>query len=227
LRDIKVVEVGAHLYWVFIRYATLNGLEKLKSESLHNARYCRHISMEERRGETFPEAHKQLGEEIADALDAFQGNYLVKTLSPGDLTEAVLSTCVAIIKKGEAVDCQAARRELPLATSVVVACKGSEIVGVGAIKRERRKYAASVSIHSGVKFPPGTLELGYVAVDPGHQGRQLSPRIAALLVSQYQGRLFATTSHERMKRTLAGIGFVEKGSEWKGKKNMLSFWEKE
>jgi hypothetical protein len=43
LRDIQVLEIGAHLYWVLIRYATLNGLEKLKTESLHNARYCRDI----------------------------------------------------------------------------------------------------------------------------------------------------------------------------------------
>jgi len=79
------------------------------------------------------------------------------------------------------------------------------------------------------KVPPETLELGYVAVDPGHQGRQLSSRIAALLVSQYKGRLFVTTYHDRMKRTLARTGFVQKGNQWKSKneKDMLSFWEKE
>jgi RimJ/RimL family protein N-acetyltransferase len=142
------------------------------------------------------------------------------------LPSALLS---AIITKGEAVDWESAKRELPLTTWVAVAFKGSEIVGVGAIKRERRKYAISVSARSGVKFPPETLELGYVAVDPEHQGRQLSSRIAALLVSQYKGRLFATTYHDRMKRTLARAGFVQKGNQWKSKneKDMLSFWEKE
>ena len=72
-------------------------------------------------------------------------------------------------------------------------------------------------------------ETRYVAVDPEHQGRQLSSRIAALLVSQYKGRLFATTYHDRMKRTLARAGFVQKGNQWKSKneKDMLSFWEKE
>ena len=194
-----------------------------------NARYSRHICMEERRGQTFPEGYKKLGEEIDDALDAFQDDYIVRKLSAGDLTSSILSACVAIIKKGEAVDWQSAKRELPLATSVAVVFKGSEIVGVGVIKRERRKYAASVSSKSGVKFPPETLELGYVAVDPGHQGRQLSSRIAILLASQYKDRLFATTYHDRMKRTLARIGFVKKGNEWKSKneKDMLSFWEKE
>jgi RimJ/RimL family protein N-acetyltransferase len=127
------------------------------------------------------------------------------------------------------VDWQSANRELPLSISVAAAFRGSEIAGVGAIKRERPKYAASVSTKSGVKFPPETLELGYVAVDPGHQGRQLSSRIAALLASQYKGRLFATTYNDRMKRTLARIGFIKKGNEWKSQngKDMLSFWEKE
>jgi hypothetical protein len=227
LRDIQVLEIGAHLYWVLIRYATLNGLEKLKTESLHNARYCRDICMEERRGKAFPEGQKKLGEEIDDALDAFQDDYVVRKLSAEDLTASILSACVAIIKKGEAVDWQSAKGELPLATSVAVACKGSEIVGVGSVKRERRKYAASVSAKSGVKFPPETLELGYVAVDPAHQGRQLSSRIATLLASRYKGRLFATTYNDRMKRTLARIGFVRNGNEWKGKREMLSLWEKE
>src|SRR5271157_2317787 len=67
LRDIEVLEIGAHLYWVLIRYATLNGLEKLKTESLHNARYCRHMCMEARGGKIFPEGYKKLGEEIDDA----------------------------------------------------------------------------------------------------------------------------------------------------------------
>lgn len=227
LRDIQVLEIAAHLYWVLIRYATLNRLENLKTESLQNARYCRDICMEERRGKAFPEGQKKLREEIDDALDAFQDDYIVRKLSAGDLTASLLSDCVAIIKKGEAVDWQSAKRELPLATSVAVAFKGSEIVGVGAVKRERRKYAASVSAKSGVEFPPETLELGYVAVDPAHQGRQLSPRIAMLLASQYKGRLFATTYNDRMKRTLTRIGFVKKGNEWKGKTKMLSFWEKE
>lgn len=69
LRDIKEAEVRAHLYWTLIRFATLNGLQHFQSECLNRARYCRHICTEERMGKAFPEGHKQLGEEIADALD--------------------------------------------------------------------------------------------------------------------------------------------------------------
>ena len=69
LRDLKLVGVGAHLYWILIRVATLNGLKHLQSECLSNARYCQHICKEERSGKAFPEAHQKLEEEIADALD--------------------------------------------------------------------------------------------------------------------------------------------------------------
>jgi ribosomal protein S18 acetylase RimI-like enzyme len=56
---------------------------------------------------------------------------------------------------------------------------------VGAIKRERRKYAAKVAKDSGFDFPPETLELGCVAVDPDHQGHGLSNRIADALLAGY------------------------------------------
>jgi len=56
----------------------------------------------------------------------------------------------------------------------------------------------------------------------------LSGRIVQKLLSSNAGALFATTSSERMKKTLAQAGFVQKGSEWEGRKNQqLSLWIKE
>jgi GNAT superfamily N-acetyltransferase len=155
------------------------------------------------------------------------GNYDVKELSPGDLTATNFAVCVAVIKKGEAVDWKWAARELPLAVALAIAYKGAQIVGVGAVKRVRRKYATEVSSKSGVDFPPETLELGYVAVDPDHRRHGLSHRIVKALLSQYAGRLFATTYNDHMKKTLENAGFVRKGKEWKGRRFMLSFWDKE
>jgi len=159
--------------------------------------------------------------------NADKRDYEVKELSGQDLTATVVSACIDVIRKGEAVDWQSAARELPVATSVVIAYKGTQIVGVGAIKRERRQYAARVSKQSGVEFPPETLELGYVAVDPNHQGHGLSHRIAGTLLSLHKDRLFATTYSERMKATLTKAGFVQKGRYWKGRRYTLSFWDKE
>ena len=227
LRNIEMVEVGAQRFWYLIRIATLNGLRHAQAQLLRDARSCRDICNEERKGEAFVEAREKLDKQINDALDAFSGDYLVSKVDAGELTTKAVSACIGIIKKGEAVDWQSAKRELPLAMAVVIARKGSEIVGVGAIKRERRQYAADVSKKSGFKFSPETPELGYVAVEPGHQGRGLSLRITKLVLSGQKGALFATTYNEWMMKTLAKAGFVRKGKEWKGRKHMLSLWYKE
>jgi len=227
LRNIEMVEVGAQRFWYLIRIATLNGLRHAQAQLLRDARSCRDICNEERKGEAFVEAREKLDKQINDALDAFSADYLVSKVDTGELTIKVVSTCIAIIKKGEAVDWESAKRELPLAMAVVTARKGSQIVGVGAIKRERRQYAADVSKKSGFKFPPETPELGYVAVEPEHQGRGLSLRITKLVLSGQKGALFATTYNEWMMKTLEKMGFVRKGKEWKGRTHMLTLWYKE
>jgi predicted GNAT family N-acyltransferase len=153
-------------------------------------------------------------------------NYEVKELSSRDLVAKDLAACIAIIKQGDAVDWESAAKELPRATALAIVYKGAQIVGIGAIKRERRTYAARVSNNSGVSFPPETLELGYVAIALDHRGQHLSHRIVSALLSRYSARLFATTYNARMKATLETAGFEKKGKEWKGKKHMLTFWEK-
>jgi hypothetical protein len=89
---------------------------------------------------------------VADTPENDAGeNYEVKELSPRELTETDLAVCVAVIKQGDAVDWESAARELPRATALAIVYKGVQILGVGAIKRERRNYAASVSKNSGVE----------------------------------------------------------------------------
>lgn len=230
LRNMNIVKVAARLYWVLVRFATLNQLYQLQAESLHNARHCRQICLEKRMGKAFPEGYRKLGTEIADALNAFDYDckrYKVRTPTPKDVSVADLAACSTIIKKGEAVDWESARKELPLSSALAVVWKGEEIVGVGAIKRERRKYAAGIATNSGVEFPQETLELGYVAVSPKHRGHHLSHCIVKALLKQHRGRLFATTYNDYMKNTLTQAGFEKKGKEWKGNKYMLSFWDRE
>lgn len=79
-----------------------------------------------------------------------------------------LSHCVEIIAAGGAVAIDAAK--LRAATTLVVVRKGSEIVGVGAIKRIRKTYATGIAGHekSRHQFPPETPEPGYVAVASKH-----------------------------------------------------------
>jgi len=153
-------------------------------------------------------------------------DYVIETCVPRDLTAAEIATCVAIVSKGEAVRPKSMERELPLAGVLAVVRKGRQIVGVGAIKRVRARYAETIANRSGESFPADTPELGYVALDPRHRGNHLSPRIVAALLAKHRGPLFATTDCDRMKSGLSKAGFVRKGGEWEGGRDRLSLWLK-
>lgn len=150
----------------------------------------------------------------------------VKSCLPDELSNAEIERCVAIIRSGEAVDPEAAAAELPLASALAVARRGSVIVGVGAIKRVRIRYASRVAKESGFTFDPKTPELGYVAVDENHRRQGLSHRILEALVAKHGGKLFVTTDSEGMKKTLAAGGFEQQGREWEGNRGQLSLWIK-
>jgi predicted GNAT family N-acyltransferase len=152
--------------------------------------------------------------------------YEVAARIPGDLNAAELETCFTIIEEGEAVDPNTMKRDLPRSVVLAIARKADQIVGLGAIKPVRKRYAAKVARNSGVQFPPETLELGYVAVDEDHRHRGLSYRIVEALLSRYADRLFATTDAEWMKKALSQYGFLKKGNEWQGERGMLSYWER-
>lgn len=153
-----------------------------------------------------------------------QQGYDVIACAPGELSSQELARCVAIIREGEAVDPRYAAVELPRARALAVACKGTEIVGVGAIKRLRPDYAARKGRESGHAFDKNMPELGYVAVDPQHRGHLLSHRLVSALLANHRGPLFATTDNAAMKRTLAKAGFKKKGHDWTGGRGQLSLW---
>ena len=138
-------------------------------------------------------------------------------------------TCISLIEEGNAVDVQCAKEELPYAPMVVVKRDGQDIVGVGTIKQVRPLYAQEISKHSGVSFDKNMHELGYVAVKPSYQKQGIAGKIVEKLVSEFKDHpLFATTSHEGMRRILKKAGFVKQGKEWNTKRgNLISLWIKE
>jgi pyrimidine deaminase RibD-like protein len=150
--------------------------------------------------------------------------YLVTTCLPSALTSTETTHCIAIVKEGYAVD-HSVETELPMATLLAVARKGTEVVGVGAIKRERKNYATSVAKKCGYAFSSGTLELGYVARSKDHGGHELGPRIVGALLAEHGvAPLWATTDLAAMRHTLAAAGFKQFGKEWKGRRGKLSLW---
>jgi hypothetical protein len=156
--------------------------------------------------------------------DKERPEYVVTTCQPVDLSEPELATCVSIIKDGGAVAVDAAK--LARAQLLAVARNGNEIVGIGSVKRVRPDYASTIGVRSGFPFAAQTPELGYVAVSPQHWRRGLSGRLVRALLGGQQGGLFATTYDDRMKKTLAGAGFIQKGNEWMGRAHRLSLWIK-
>jgi hypothetical protein len=69
LRDPKVVRVGAHRYYMLIRFTALNNLRQLSADFIRNLRRCRETCNELRGGKDFPEGKKIVDENIQLALD--------------------------------------------------------------------------------------------------------------------------------------------------------------
>ena len=140
----------------------------------------------------------------------------------GDADGVDLEKCVFIIRAGGAVNVDATK--LQRATVLVLAKRGSEIVGVGSVKGVRPDYAASIATKSGFPLMPETPELGYIAVDDRHRGNRLSYRLVRELLRDRIGSLFATTDAEYMKPALLAAGFIQEGREWDGDRGRLSLW---
>jgi hypothetical protein len=164
---------------------------------------------------------------MAKSEDSLPEGYGLTACAGSDLSLGALAECLLIIKDGGAVNFDRAKEELPLAPVVAIVSKGNQIVGVGAIKQSRPRYASSVAKQSGQSFDKKMLELGYVAVDKENRSKHLSSKIVDKLISEGEGQLFATTDCEQMKSSLKRIGFKKRGKEWAGKRGQLSLWIKQ
>jgi GNAT superfamily N-acetyltransferase len=145
-------------------------------------------------------------------------NYQIKGCQGTDLSPDDVEECVSLLAQGGAVDSASARKELPRAGSAALVYLDGKFVGLGVIKRKRPDYASNVAIWSGLQFDSNMLELGYVAVEKSHQGKGLTHRIFAELLSlSPDTALFATTYHDGMKSVNRKAGFEQKGNEWPAK----------
>ena len=172
--------------------------------------------------------HRPPGLAIKRSVFMPKREYELRANAPSKFSLRDLSLCIGLVRKGNAVDPASAAVKLPRSKILALALAGNLVIGVGAIKRRRPGYVRQIAEGSGVSFDPNTSELGYIAVDPEHRGQRLSERIVGELLAKHDGALFATTSSERMKRTLARVGFVERGHTWPGRNGeQLSLWIKE
>ncbi len=144
--------------------------------------------------------------------------YEIRASAPSKLSLRNLSHCTRIVRTGDAVDPDSAAVELPRSEILALALAGNLIImeSVRSSAGAQDTPARSAE-RSGVSFDPNTSELGYVAVDPEHRGRRLAERIVRELLANHVAPLFATTSSEPLKRTLARVGFVKRGHAWPGR----------
>jgi hypothetical protein len=161
---------------------------------------------------------------LSDDPSTASPDYEYERRTAGQLGTTDLAAVVELLRQGAAVDPQSAAEELPKAEAVVLVKRGSQIVGVGAIKRSRPWYAEWVQNKSKASFANNLPEVGYVAVAEHHRRRGLSKCIVAKLLVGFSTPLFATTDDPRMKQTLAHFGFAAKGQEWDGERGRLSLW---
>src|SRR5689334_13401559 len=93
---------------------------------------------------------------------------------PAELSPLERADCIRIVQQGSAVNAKSVAYELPRAVLIAVLRAGTEIIGAGAIKRMRKKYALDIARKSRFSFDPARHELGYIAIDKKHRGKHLS-----------------------------------------------------
>jgi hypothetical protein len=148
-----------------------------------------------------------------------------------DLTPDEIAACTAAIDEGGALeDPETAKKELPHAIVVAILYFDGKIVGVGAIKHARPDYVEGIADgkKSGFVFDQQMNELGYVAILKSHRGGR-SGAVMNSLLDHFDGPLWATTSEELMRYSLANRRFERKGNEWPSQSHhgrMLSLWIK-
>ena len=108
---------------------------------------------------------------------------------------------MSLIIEGEAIENpESVETWLPQSVFLAVVRKGEEIVGVGAIKPARPRYAERIAAASEHTFATDSMELGYIARDPVHRNNRFSPRIVAALLERHGGGpIWATTSSATIK----------------------------
>jgi hypothetical protein len=161
-----------------------------------------------------------------DSKPEAQADYRVETCAPMDLTAAELERCTSIVIEGEAIEnSESVKTWLPQSLVLAVVRKGEEIVGVGAIKPARPRYAERVAAASEYIFATDLRELGYIARDPPSQEQQtFTAHRRGIVGATWPGTDLATTSSAAIKAALTDAGFRHQGREWERPRGRLSLW---
>ena len=140
-------------------------------------------------------------------------------LAPTECTPQALIDFENLVVQAGTVDPEGLTQRIHDASLLLLLRESNgRLVGVGALKKPLLSYRTRVFVKAGVAtlsdgYP---VELGWVTVDESHQGRGLSRRIIAQLISVSESQnLFATTRvNARTMRFAGDYGFKAAGKPY-------------
>jgi len=140
-------------------------------------------------------------------------------LSPSDCSPQAVAEFENLVTKYGTVDPEGLTQRIRHASRLLLLRESNgQLVVVGALKRPQFGYRSKVFAKARATAPPDEycVELGCVAVAKSHQGRGLSRRIIAQLISLAENEnLFATTRADaRAMRFAADHGFEPAGKPY-------------
>jgi GNAT superfamily N-acetyltransferase len=116
---------------------------------------------------------------------------------------------------------QALRTNLRTAKRLALMRDGGKLVAVGAVKTPQASYLARLKDNSGIDVTEYNAELGYIATSPEYRRRGCATRIVDVLLDNFKGPIFATTSNTSIAAMLCAHHFTPKGKTWPSRANML------
>lgn len=136
---------------------------------------------------------------------------------PSDLPPKEMDEFVAFVREAGKVTSKGLPRRIRQADFLVRKYDGHTLIGTAAIKVPDEGYPRSVFTKANVERHVDSYprELGYVHVHEDHQSKGYSLDLAEAAVSAAHGQaLFATTTSERMGKTLKRLGFTVLGEPY-------------
>lgn len=150
--------------------------------------------------------------------------------APRALHAQDLRAAAELVFGGRAVDGTVEQIARRLAAAETLAIQWDEddvrIIGIAAVKNPAAHYREGVfgKANFDISGYETARELGYVSIADDMRGKHIPSGLIDALLADAKEPIYSTTDNASMGKTLARAGFAVAGSEWKGRKGMLSLW---
>lgn len=147
---------------------------------------------------------------------------------PTTCAASELDDFVAFVLAGGEVSPRGLSKRVRDAHSLAFLRSNGCLIGVAGLKFPSKNHRNEVSSGSGIRLTTTAfrLELGWVFVLPSARGGKSYALCAPLVVAAQGNGIFATSraGNKPMHTTLAKLGFVRTGEEWRSSQNPDNLW---